>query len=127
MTAVIAALALFSGAPVSAAMLNLIADERESMVAAIDAGLDSAFDNGESEVSVSVSGAFVSQFKASDGKFTPEEEYFMSTAPILKYKYTAGNDYVGLKMGQVRSEVSFTYDQRTSVIDTFNVVYRVSK
>lgn len=125
--AFIVALAVFSGTTVSASVLNLIADDRDSMVAAVDAGLNDAFNAGESEVEVTVSGGFVSQFKEVEGKFEPEEEYFMSTAPILKYKYTAGNDYIGLKMGQVRSEVSFTYDQRTSAIDSFSVVYRVSK
>ena len=125
--ALLVALVIFSGTTVSASVLNLIVDDRDSMVAAIDAGLNDAFNAGESEVNVTVSGGFVSQFKEAEGKFTPEEEYFMSTAPILKYKYTAGNDYIGLKMGQVRSEVSFTYDAHTSVLDTFSVTYRVSK
>lgn len=121
------ALAVFSGAPVSAAVLNIIADDRDAMTAAVDAGLADAFNNGGDGLNVTVTGDFVSQFKASEGKFAPEEEYFMSTYPILKYKYTAGNDYIGLKMSQVRSEISFNYDPHTSVVDSFNVVYRVSK
>ena len=125
--AMLAALAFFSGTTVSASMLNIVADDREAMVAAVDAGLNDAFNNGESEVNVIVTGGFVSQFKASEGKFTPEDEYFTSAAPILKYKYTAGNDYNGLKMSQVRSEVSFNYDPRTSLVESFDVIYRVSK
>ena len=125
--ALLAALVFFSGTWVSASVLNLIADDRDAMVASVDAGLREAFNSGESEVNVLITGEFVSQFKASEGKFTPDEEYFMSTAPILKYKYTEGNDYTGLKMSQVRSEVSFNYDPHTSVVDSFDVVYRVSK
>ena len=125
--ALLAALAFFSGTTVSASVLNLVVEDRETMVASIDAGLSEAFNNGESEVRVMITGGFVSQFKAAEGKFAPEEEYFMSTSPILKYKYTEGNDYIGLKMSQVRSEVSFNYDPYTSVVDSFDVVYRVSK
>ena len=121
------ALAFFSGTSVSASVMSIIVDDRDSMTASVDAGLRDAFNNGEDGVDLTITGGFVSQFKASDDRFAPEEEYFMSTYPILKYKYTAGNDYVGLKMSQVRTEVSFDYDPHTSVLETFNVVYRVSK
>lgn len=120
-------LTFFSGTSVSAATLTIDAADRDAMTEAIDAGLNAAFNSGESETEVTITGEYVSQFTAADGKFAPEEEYLTSTYPILKYKYTAGNDYIGLKMSQVRSEVSFTYDARTSVLDRFNIVYRVSK
>ncbi len=123
----LAALAIFSGTAVSASVLNPIADDRDSMIAAIDDGLREAFGSGESEVDFAITGAFVSQFRATDEKFEPEEEYFTSKNPILKYKYTAGNDYIGLKMSRVDWKVSYTFDPQTSAVDTFNVVCLVEK
>ena len=127
----IAALFVFifmvSSVSVSAySVMNLILEDRDSMVSSVDVGIDDAFSNGSSGIQFSMTGPFVEQFKAVDGKFTPDEIYFMSTDPILKYKYTEGNDYIGLKMHEVRSEVSFTYDQNSAIVNSFNVVYRVS-
>ena len=123
----IAALVIFSGTAASASVLNLIADDRDSMIASIDAGLRDAFRGGESEVDLTVSGEFVSQFTASDDRFEPDEAYFTSNAPIQKFKYTEGNDYIGLKMSRVEWKVSFSFDPHTSVIDSFNIVCRVDK
>ncbi len=125
--ALTAALAFFSGTSVSASVLNLISDDRDSMVASVDSGLRDAFGSGESEVSFTIKGDYVSRFKASDDSFEPEEAYFTSNEPILKYKYTEGNDYVGLKMSKVEWRVSYTFDSHTSAIDSFNVVCSVNE
>ena len=127
LVAAAAALVIFSGTTVSASVLNIYVDSREEMIASVDGAISDAFNNRESEVNISIAGNFVGQFKASDGKFAPDEEYFMSTVPILKYKYTEGNDYTGLKMDQVATEAGFTYDQHTSVVNSFNIAYRVNK
>ena len=122
----LAALVLFTGTA-SASVLNIIADDRDSMVAAVDDGLRAAFHGGESEVVFTISGEFAAQFKAADDRFEPDEVYFTSNAPLQKFKYTEGNDYIGLKMSRVEWKVSYTYDPQTSVVDAFSVVCRVDK
>ncbi|MBQ9557894.1 MAG: transglutaminase domain-containing protein [Clostridia bacterium] len=122
----LAALAVFTGTA-SASALNIIADDRDSMVAAVDDGLRAAFRSGESEVVFTISGEFAAQFKAADDRFEPDEVYFTSNAPLQKFKYTEGNDYIGLKMSRVEWKVSYTYDPQTSAVDAFSVVCRVDK
>lgn len=125
--ALCASLAFLSSLTVEAtSVMNIIPDTRESMVMSVDEGIADAFNNGKTKIQFTITGPFVEGFKAVDGKFTPDEPYFMSTDPILKYKYTAGNDYVGLKMHEVRAEVNFSYDQTSAIVKNFDVVYRVS-
>lgn len=111
---------------VYASFVNLIVDDEDALVESIDDRIKSAFDSGEQEIEFVVTGPFVSGFRATENGFAPEESYFTSTNAIHKYRYTAGNDYKGLAMDQVHTEVSYSYNQHSTEITSFNVKYSIS-